>query len=387
MKYRFIALLSASILLSGCSWLDFGAEGTKTEIEPAKLVDFDAEIKIRKTWSNGGVGDIDAVGSNLVPALSDGRVYAADTDGNVIAVSAENGKKIWKADLDTSLSGGVGVGSGSIFVGNTDGEVFALDASSGAVQWQYTASSEVLAAPVGDQQIVVVQSQDGRLVGLNAQSGEKLWQFNVDTPVLTLRGTSAPMLLGNTVVAAFANGKIYGLKADTGTQLWENRVAVPQGRTELERMVDVDGQPLLVGDVIYVGSYQGRLTAISRGTGRNLWYQDSSSHRGPAYGLSQVYVSEDGDIVKAFRANSGQVLWSNEQLTYRNLSAPVVAGGYVAVADGEGYLHVMSQTDGRFVGRARVDGSGVNAAMISDNDTLFVLDNDGALTAYRFESR
>ena len=384
---RLAWLVLATWLLAGCSWLGIGDgdSGDDVEIEPAELVDFDEEIEVDKVWSNGGVGGIDWIGSNLKPALADGMIYAADSEGNVISVSASDGDTAWEVELETSLSGGVGTGGSSVFVGSTEGEVFSLDAATGRLQWQVTVSSEVLAAPVSNGSIVAVQSQDARLVGLSAETGEQVWQFQLDAPVLTLRGTSSPMMAGRTVIASFANGKIYGLSAETGTQLWENRIAVPQGRTELERMVDVDGQPLLVGDVLYAGSYQGRLTAISRGTGRSLWYQDSSSYQGPAHGLNQIYMAEEGDTVRAFRANSGQVLWSNDQLSYRKLSAPVVAGGYVAVADDDGYLHVMSQTDGRFVGRTKVDGSGVSAPMIGDGEKLYVLDNDGGITAYVFE--
>lgn len=386
-----LSWLMCIVLVSGCSWLGSGDDDNadnsskSIEIEPANLVDFDEEIDVRKVWSNGGVGGIDWIGSNLKPALANGVIYAADSSGNVTAVSADSGDTLWDIDLDTSLSGGVGTGGGAVFVGSIDGEVFALAAGSGEIQWKATVTSEVLAAPVSNGTIVAVQSQDARLVGLDAASGEQVWQFQLSVPVLTLRGTSSPIIVGSTVIASFANGKVYGVAIDSGTQLWESRVAVPQGRTELERMVDIDGQPLLVDGVLFAVSYQGRLTAINRGTGRNLWYQDSSSHQGPAFGNNQVYVAEEGDLVRAFRANSGQVIWTNEQLTYRKLSAPAVVGGYVAVADGDGYLHVLSQTDGRFVGRVKVDGSGVSAPMISDGETLYVLDNDGGLTAYRFE--
>ncbi len=383
MMKHLVWLLSLA-LISGCSSLGSG-NGEDDPLAPAALVDFDPEIKLKKQWSHGGVGKIDWVGSNLKPVLASGVIYAADSAGKVIAVSADTGDTLWKQNLDTSLSGGVGAAGDAVLVGSTDGEVFSLSASSGELNWKAQVSSEVLAAPAGDGSIVVVQAQDASLVGLNASSGERVWAFRLDVPILTLRGTSSPIVAGSTVIASFANGKVYGLDIGTGSLLWENRIAIPQGRTELERIVDIDDQPLLVEGMLFAASYQGRLTAINRGTGQNMWFQDSSSHLNLAHDQGRVYVTEEGDVVSAYRDSSGQSIWRNDQLRYRKLGGPAVVGGYVAVGDSEGYLHVMSQTDGRFVARQKVDGSGVGVPMIGTAETLYVMDNGGGLTAYRFE--
>ncbi len=371
------------ILITGCS--SNGSKDDDDALSPAALVDFSPEVEVVELWSNGGVGEIDWVGTNLKPLLHNGVIYAADSSGRVLAVNAESGDTLWKQDLDVALSGGVGAAGETVLVGSTDGEVFSLSASSGDLNWRAQLSSEVLASPTGNSDVVVAQAQDASLVGLNASSGEKIWSFQLNVPVLTLRGTSSPIVVGSTAIASFANGKVYGLDIDSGSLVWENRIAIPQGRTELERIVDIDGQPLLVDGMLFVASYQGRLSAINRGTGRNMWFQESSSHLNLAYGQNQVYVAEEADIVSAYRGSSGQPIWRNEELRYRQISGPAVAGGYVMVGDSEGYLHVMSQTDGRFVAREKVDSSGISAAMIGTSETLYVMDNDGGLTAYRFE--
>ncbi len=386
-----LSWLLVPFLLTGCGLMssleDIVSSVTDDgpEFKPAVLVGFDHEVQALKLWSTNAVGEYRSVSSGLRPGLGEGMVFVADSEGSVAAIDTSAGKITWKVELNSSLGGGVGVGENLVMVGSTEGDVFALEAATGEQRWHTMVSSEVLAAPVGNRDIVVVQTQDGRVIGLNTADGEKRWQFKLDVPVLTLRGTSAPIIKGNTVIAGFANGKVYALSADSGTMIWDNRIAIPQGRTELERMVDIDGQPLVANDIVYAVSYQGRVGAMARGTGRELWYQDSSSHHGMAYGLGQVYIAETDDTVKALRSSSGQVLWTNDQLSHRLLNRPSVASGYVVVADAEGYLHVLSQTDGRFVGRTRVHASGVTAPMVSDGEVLYVLDDNGGVSAYKFE--
>jgi outer membrane protein assembly factor BamB len=375
-------------LLSGCGWMTSvvsSVTDSGPEFKPSELVDFEHEVQTIKLWSTNAVGNYHSVSRGLRPGLGKGMIYVADNEGRVAAIDTSTGNIIWKVELDSTLGGGVGVAKELVMVGSTNGDVFALEAATGEQRWHTMVSSEVLSAPAGNGDIVVVQTQDGRVIGLNDADGEKRWQFKLDVPVLTLRGTSAPIIKGKTVIAGFANGKVYALSAGSGTMIWGNRVATPQGRTELERMVDIDGQPLLVNGIVYAVSYQGRIGAMARGTGRELWYQDSSSHHGLAYGLEQVYVAESDDTVKAMRSSSGQVLWTNDQLSHRLLNRPSVASGYLAVADAGGYLHVLSQTDGRFVGRTRVHSNGVTAPMVSDGEVLYVLDDNGGVSAYKFE--
>lgn len=386
---RLAWLLALCMALSGCSALSkIGKSKTDDEGEkvyPAALVDFQQEIQVSKVWSTHAVGKYISVNSGIVPALMDGIIYVADSDGAVVALDASSGEKKWKVELeDVVLGGGVGIGGNLVLVGSTEGEVFALDATTGEQRWQAFVSSEILAAPGANSSIVVVQTQDGRVVGLDPQDGEKRWHFEVDVPVLTMRGTSAPMVSYDSVIVTFANGKVYALSPLSGDLIWENRIAIPQGRTELERMVDIDGRPVRADNVLYVASYQGRIGALAGASGRGLWYQDASTTRDLAYGLGQVYLVQKNDGVKAMRASSGQQLWLNEEMTYRKLSSPVVVGGYLAVGDAEGYLHVLSQTDGRFLARIKL-GSGISATPLADGDTLYVLDDDGRVTALNIE--
>ena len=173
--------------------------------------------------------------------------------------------------------------------------------------------------------------------------------------------------------------------ASNGSINWETRVALPKGRTELERMVDIDGAPILIGDVIYVVSYQGNLAAYSRGTGSNLWFQDASSHFSPTHLNNRVFITDEDDSVVAFNAGNGRIDWSNEKLFLRRLTGPTIVSSYVAVGDFEGYVHLLDASDGSFVGRTRVERSGITASLSSYRDILFVHSDKGTFSAYKIQ--
>lgn len=375
---RLLTAMAATLLLGGCSWLDFGDD----EIKPAELTKFDPRVTVVRNWTVDIGKGVDSYAASLRPAVSGGRVYAADPFGTVSAFETATGKRSWRRELELELSGGVAAGGGLVVVADLDGLVVALDAATGEQLWSAQVSSEVLAAPATDGAMVAVQTIDNQLYLLEGDSGEVRWRHDADAPILTVRGGGSPLISAGNVYAGFDSGKLIGFNGGNGSLLWESRLALPQGRTELERMVDIDGQPLLIGDVLYSVSYQGQLGALSRGTGRTLWQQPASSFNSPAYGSDQLFVVGDDDTVLAFGAGGGQQLWSNGQLFLRRLVAPVAFSGYLAVADGEGYLHLLDQIDGSFVGRTRVDSAGVSVAMAVAGEQLIVQANDGSLSSY-----
>lgn len=375
-------------LASGCSWLGGDDE---ENLKPAELVDFDASYKLQTQWRANVGAKARQYWATLHPAASTETIFTADHDGRVTATDAATGRARWSENFDISISGGVGYGDELVLFGTIEGQVYALDANDGSLLWRSTLSSEVVASPATNGKIVVVQSIDNRLFALDATSGEILWQHDSDAPILSLRGTSSAVALSNMVIAAADSGKLMAFNPDNGALLWETRLALPKGRTELERMIDIDGKPLLVDDIIYSVSYQGRLGALTRGTGRNLWFQDSSSHHSPAYGNGTVFVTEDSDWVRAFQAGSGRVVWTNEQLARRELTGPAVisdaAANFVAVADTQGYLHLLNADDGSFVARTKVKGGAVSAPLLVVGDQLIVQTDGGSLVAYRVTAR
>ncbi len=377
MKQLGVVLLAG--LLAACSSND------SVELEPAELLDIANERDVNRVWSEDvGVGTGEHFSMQALSILND-TIFASDAEGRVTALNRESGDELWEVALDQPVSGGTGVAGDLVLVGTLNGEVFALDSASGEVRWQVGVGGEVLAPPQGNGSVVVVQTLSGRIYGLNAADGSERWLYDNTTPALTLRGTATPAVLGGSVFVGFASGKILALDINEGVLQWEQRVAVAKGRSELERVIDIDGSPLLIGETLYSASYQGRLVAINRGNGRGMWAKDESTYNNLASGMGYVYVSNAGGSVKAYNASNGELVWENDQLLRRQLSAPQTFGSFVAVADFAGYVHIMNQTDGEIVARRKVDGSGVRSPMLGRGDTLYVHGNSGELEALSVE--
>ncbi len=381
MKQRLwlVILLVSLAGLSGCSWL----RGDDNVEPPAELEKLDASVKLDELWERNVGAGIDERFLRLRPAVDGGRVFAAARKGVVRAFDATSGKELWKTDTDIAISSGVGVGEGLVLVGSSEAQIVALDWRDGKELWRSEVSSEVLSVPGADKGLVVVQTVDGKLTALRTTDGTRAWVFDRSVPVLSLRGTSSPVLVQGAVISAFDSGKLAVLDIERGLAAWEISVAVPAGRSELERMVDIDSPPQIWGGTIYVVSYQGRVAAIEGNSGRILWARDMSSAAGLGVDFRNVYVTDEMSHVWAMDRDNGASAWKQDKLSNRALTAPVALGEYVVVADFEGYLHVLARYDGDIVGRERVDGKGILAPLVVDGDTLFVYGNSGKLAAYK----
>lgn len=372
-RWKNAAVLALAVMAVGCS------SNSKKELPPAELPDIQEEVRLDAQWSRSvgnGQGDLYNL---LTPAVDGERLFAADAEGVVMALDRLNGDVFWKVDLELPVSGGVGAGYGLVLVGTLKGEVVALDSSSGEERWRARVTSEVLSAPATNGDVVVVQTQDDRLIGLDASTGEQRWIFENSPAVLTLRGTSSPVVTNRLAIAGLSTGKVIALDIQRGIPVWEQRVAVPQGRSELERVVDIDGSLLLSGGTLYVVTYQGKVAAIDIDSGRQLWQREASSYVGLAQGFGNVYVSQAGGSVESIDERSTSALWNNDALARRQLSAPEVFSSYVAVGDLEGYLHLLSQVDGHFVGRKKIDGDGLRARPLVVGDWIYAYGNSGKL--------
>lgn len=388
---RNLGTLLAMGLLTACAGVNlnplewFGDD----EVNPPKeLVEIAEEVRLRRLWSvNVGNGQGDNY-TRIIPAVDRGVVYAASENGTVVAVDLSSGDVIWRERLDdVTLTGGVGAGGGLVAVGTRDAEVVALDQQDGSVRWITPVTSEVVAAPTTNGDIVVVQTVDDKVAGLEASNGERRWIYESTQPALTLRGTSRPVITSaGSVIAGFSNGTLVSVSASDGVWRWEERIAVPEGRYDIERVIDVDGDLLVDGSRILASSYQGNLMALDILTGRIVWgLEGTSSYHGLARGFGNLYYSDDESLVVAIRDNSEDVVWRNEDLQFRQITAPTAITNYVAVADFEGYIHLLSQIDGRIVGRVRVDSDGVRSNLINSNGRLIAYGNSGTLAAYSIQ--
>jgi len=370
-------LLLAWIVLgiASCSWLS----GDKYN-SPSKLSKLTPNLDIKERWQRDvgkGLGDL----YHLVkPAIAAKAVFANDINGSVFAFDRETGKKLWNKRLKIKVSSGVGLGNNLVLIGSLDGDVIALSQKNGEEVWRVNIASEILAPPQANEQGAVVQTNDGKLYGLDVNDGKVIWNYTAKLPILTLRGTATPQLFGANLVTGFANGKIAALSAVDGTLFWERRIAYPQGRTEIERVVDIDGSPVVSGKLVYSTSYNGHLMAISP-NGQTQWKQKISSHQSPLVVDGRVFVTESTGVLHAFDANTGLPLWQNDLLLYRKLAAPQVLAGFVAVSDYKGYIHVFDPELGVVIARGRFDKDGIRSPMVSDGTYLYALGNDGELSS------
>ncbi len=364
--------------LSACSL--FSRDETE---QPAELQRFDEQFRLQRLWSVG-VGDGQGRFYNrLGPAVDGQTIYIAAADGTVMAIDKNNGNVRWRQRTGESITGGVGAAAGMVLFGTRDARVIALNQSDGQQRWATTVSSEVLSAPQTDGRLVVAQTGDGRLVGLNAADGQQRWVYESTVPALSLRGSSKPLISGSVVVAGFANGIVAGVDANNGLVMWEERVAVPQGRYDIDRIIDIDGDPILAGSTVFVSSYQGNLMGLDLMTGRIVWGMAGSSYNSLALGLGNIYWVNNFSHLFAIQNNTERTVWENRDLRLRRITSPTTINNYVAVADFEGYLHMISQIDGRIVSRVRVDSDGVRANIVADGNVLYVYGNSGRLVALR----
>ena len=381
MKYfvRVTALLMLALWLAGCSWL----RGEDNAEPPAELTKIETKVELKQLWSRDVGSGVDEHFLRLRPAVDGGRIFAADRKGRVTALDVTNGKELWDVKTGIAVSSGVGVGEGLVLVGSSDAELVALDWRDGKEIWRAALSSEILSVPAAANGLVVVQTVDGKVAGLSAATGTRNWVLDRSVPVLSLRGTSSPLLVQNAVITGFDSGKLAVLDAARGLPVWETSVAVAHGRSELERMVDIDSPPQVWGGTIYAVTYQGRVAAIEGNNGRILWARDMSSVAGLGVDFRQLYVTDANSHVWALERENGASSWKQDKLTNRALTAPVAFGDYVVAADFEGYVHLMARFDGALVGRTRADSDGVLATPLVEGDTLFVYGNSGSLKAYK----
>ncbi|MGR8980418.1 MAG: outer membrane protein assembly factor BamB [Gammaproteobacteria bacterium] len=389
---RFIVLLMA-LCLTGCTLFqpigdsfsgitDYFSGGADNTEPPAPLIEYAPEIQVAVLWKESvGVG-ADEQALKLVPAVGNGRIIAADREGLVEARKISDGDLIWEADTDLHFSGGPGLGAGTVILGTSNAEVVALNSENGEILWKSPAPSEVLSVPVVSQETVVVRTTDGSIIALKEKTGERIWNYERSVPALSVRGTGSPIIVEDNVIIGEDNGKLIALRLLDGKFSWETSLFLPKGRTEIERLVDVDTDPIESRGVIYVSSYNGGTGAINELDGDVLWRKDDiTSAAGLGSDGQYIYLTDLESHVMQLDHRAGVPLWKQKELHDRKLTAPAVYQNYVVLGDLEGYVHWLSTADGRQLANVRITKGPIDAKPIVADGTVFVYANDGTLAA------
>jgi len=380
MKKFSLLLLAAMMVLSACKSKD-----DKKKVEkPAELVKLEnPTVRIDKVWgaSVGGGGKKLRLGLGI--GIGGGRLYAAGRDGEVAAFDLKTGKQVWRTKTKLELTGGTGVGADLVAVGTGDGQVIAFAADTGAERWRAGVKGEILSAPAVAEKEVVVRTVDGKLRGLAIEDGHEVWIAEQQIPRLTLRGQATPVVTQDVAISGFDNGRVLAVSLTDGQTVWESPVSPPHGRTELERLNDIDAAVKVAGEEVFVAGFQGRAAMLALDSGQIWWTRDLSSYRGVDVDDDQVYVATSTGELVALKRRTGTEVWRNDSLKNRSLSAPAAVGDYVVVADLDGYVHWFDRATGTLAGRSKAGGERVTNAPLSVDGTLYLINDGGGIVALR----
>jgi len=366
------------MILQGCAL--FGGDDEEVLL-PTELVEFEAIIEADEKWDVSIGKGHEGLVLGLKPTTDGEQIYAASFDGNVIALETDRGKKVWKNNYDLNFTSGPTFKDGILVLGTNDGELIALDALTGEILWATTVSSEILAPVSIKDDKIFVRTVDGSLTALSKEDGTQQWLVSHKVPRLSLRGTSAPVNFANAVLCGFDDGKVSAYDVTNGTLLWETLLTPAGGRTEIEKIMDIDAPMVILGNELYVGSYQGALGAIALESGDIIWVIEASIYAGIAADENAIFVSEADGTVMALSRFTGREIWKKENLLYRNPTAPVVMDDSIVIGDLEGYLHWLDKTSGEIQERINIGKSKISNAPLVLNNSIYVLTDSGNLVS------
>ncbi|MBL4584730.1 MAG: outer membrane protein assembly factor BamB [Pseudomonadales bacterium] len=375
MNRLLLPLLTILLVLAGCSSSEI------KELEPAELQDLEHSVELKELWdfNLGDLREHDA--TRLQPTIDGGQLFVVDAEGDLYSLNKTTGERNWVVELGKNITAGVSAADRKLAVGTDKGEVLLLAQSDGSVLWSVTLTEEILSLPQIRDDLMVVQTTGGRFYGLELSDGARRWVYEITLPSLTVRGTASPINLGEVSIAGFSTGKIAVIDNEKGGLIWEKPVSLPKGKTELERVIDIDSTPLLRNDVIYAASYQGHVSAFRLYTSKKIWSKPVSSLKDLAWGGTQLFVTDDRSEIHALEPASGASLWVQTALHHRRLTAPTVWKDNLLVADLEGYIHIVSQATGRIIGRERPVSGSVGSPIVVSDDVIYVISDSGQLIA------
>ena len=354
MKVKFLSVVAVFLSLIGCG------SSPSSVLPPVELTPLTNEIDISRQWTFTAGEGVNDFYLKLRPVFNNDIGYVIDFNGHLEAFVVASGKRLWDTELSLPVSGGLTFSKQKLFFGTSKGELIALDLgkeNTGKVKiiWRAQLSSEILSRPAISDGIVVAKTIDGRVYGLNIENGTQAWIYDRTVPRLTLRGNSSILISNDIVLSASDSGKLTALSLKNGKLLWETTIAIAKGRNQLERVIDLDLDPFIIKDVIYVAGYQGRIAAVKIGSGQIVWSRDFSSYSGLYVDAYRVYISDAMGQVWALNRYNGSTLWRQDKLLRRRITAPETYDKYLVVGDYDGYLHWLNREDGKIVARKQMN--------------------------------
>ncbi|MFK8012547.1 MAG: outer membrane protein assembly factor BamB [Marinicellaceae bacterium] len=377
---RILILFIISILfITSCSKNKKGED-----FEPVDLEEITQTGTFKVLWSKELNDGKKAYGYQLIPSIDDDKVYVAGQWGEVMRLSTSNGSTDWNVELGYEISSGPGVGVDILAIGTPEGFVVALDKNTGAEKWNVRLSSEILSPPIVDNNMVIVRAQDGRVYSLNAETGARNWLFDTNMSELTRRGNSIPVVKAGRVYIGFDSGKVAAIKQESGEVIWSQNVIDANGKTELDRLVDIDGDMALIATDLYLSSAVGKTISVATESGRVMWSKDVGSANGVTASRNNLYILDQESNVYALNRTSGTEEWSTSELKYRKTTRPIFYLGDVIVGDIDGYIHVLDGENGEFLARTRLGKSEFYSNVVNDGSLMIAYNKDGTLTAFEY---
>ncbi|AEI77604.1 outer membrane protein assembly factor BamB [Cupriavidus necator] len=371
---RALVAVACLATLGGCSLFS-----KENKHPPAELKPVSGTLSVRQAWK----ADVGKSGPySMQPAAAGNNVYVSSNNGNVMALEGASGRVLWKAKADLDLTSGPGSDGSVTAVAGEKGAIYAFDAS-GKQIWKKQVNGEVLSAPLVGNGLVVVRTTDTRVFGLDAETGERRWIYQRSQTPLNLRASMGMVFAGDGIVMGFPGGKLGVLTPGNGVLRWESAVSYPKGVSEIERLNDVTGLPMVSGRQVCATTFQGRVACLELASGQPQWGKDFSSPSGPAQDDNAIYASDEQSVVHAFDRQNGNERWKNNDLRNRRLGAPLALGRSVVMGDFEGYVHFLSREDGQVIARMKTDGSAITAAPVMAGQTMVIQTRDGDVYGFQ----
>jgi len=370
--------------LQACNKIDDYMLGKDNTPKPTNLDAIEPRMDLVKNWSVPvGSAQKSSAYLKMMPNIKGNIIYAASQNGEVKAIEKDSGKTIWTRQLSMPLISGPVVSNGYIALTTDTSDIVLLKQIDGELVWKNRVANDVLAAPLISNNTIIAKTIDGNLYAFNLTSGKKLWVSHHGAPNLILKAGSAPTLYRNNILlTGYADGKLDAIEMATGRVLWQRSIAFASGASDVERLVDIDADPIVRGDTLYLASYQGYIGGLGLNNGQFKWRKPASVFKNITIAGNNIYYTDSDDIVWSLNSGSGHVNWKQDKLKARGLTEPVYSAGKLYLADKAGILHVLSADDGKMIARKSV-GASVNLAPVVNDNNVFVQASNGTLSKYK----